>query len=366
MSEKFTAMKLQKLNKIYDFALIIFVFLSVFSLYIEQANVIFYEDHNDLFKVIELVTIIVFTVDYFVKILLSKHTLSYLKSFEGLIDLISILPFYLGLAGFIDASNLAWLRVFRILKLTKCITSSREESWLGGVNGLVLPFVVMASMVKLVIFTFEELHYWPKIENVTIIIGVIGFALAILLGTKLNVVYQRLFTIEDTVCRIVGSLRDIRFSEDCKNIQQEVLAWSKSLEEFLLSESENKLTSVNEFRYKTDQLEIKFEKNGIGGPQTAGFHRDVAFLIHRATSKTPIAFDHFLVAIMFFYVSVVILLIPSITGFVSTVLIAYVLSGMYFLINDIEHALDFSSESFIDVRLDALINFNKQNELVND
>ncbi len=66
---------------------------------------------------IEITASIIFTVEYILRIYVAKNKLKYIFSFYGIIDLISILPFYLSLAT--DAQVLKILRIFRILRLFK-------------------------------------------------------------------------------------------------------------------------------------------------------------------------------------------------------------------------------------------------------
>ncbi|MEO1927603.1 MAG: ion transporter [Nautiliaceae bacterium] len=66
---------------------------------------------------IEITATIIFTVEYILRIYVAKNKLKYIFSFYGIIDLISILPFYLSLAT--DAQVLKILRIFRILRLFK-------------------------------------------------------------------------------------------------------------------------------------------------------------------------------------------------------------------------------------------------------
>ena len=56
------------------------------------------------------------------------------------------------------------------------------------------------------------------------------------------------------------------------------------------------------------------------------------------------------------------MLADGIVGLVSSILLVYVLSGIYFLIADMDKPLDFSDDSFIDVRIDALEFFNEVNK----
>ncbi|MEM6517914.1 MAG: ion transporter [Cyanobacteria bacterium P01_D01_bin.71] len=65
----------------------------------------------------EIVVTLLFTAEYVVRIVTSRHKLRYIFSFYGLIDLLAILPFYLALG--IDLRGFRAFRLFRIFRLMK-------------------------------------------------------------------------------------------------------------------------------------------------------------------------------------------------------------------------------------------------------
>ncbi len=76
---------------------------------------------------IEICLIIVFTIEYILRIWVSNSSIKYIFSFYGIIDLLAILPYYIGLTG--DSKALRafrFLRLFRLLKLTR-YTQSLER-----------------------------------------------------------------------------------------------------------------------------------------------------------------------------------------------------------------------------------------------
>ncbi|MBJ6366834.1 ion transporter [Snuella sedimenti] len=91
-----------------------------------------------LLKYIEWFSVIVFTLEYFLRIYVADSKLRFVFSFFGIIDLLAILPFYLAFG--VDLRSLRalrFLRLFRILKLgrynramnhfTSAIKSAKEE-----------------------------------------------------------------------------------------------------------------------------------------------------------------------------------------------------------------------------------------------
>ena len=71
-------------------------------------------------RIFEVVTVSIFTIEYFLRLVLCRPRLSYAFSFFGVVDLIAILPFYLSTG--IDLRSIRafrMLRLFRLLKLAR-------------------------------------------------------------------------------------------------------------------------------------------------------------------------------------------------------------------------------------------------------
>jgi voltage-gated potassium channel len=71
---------------------------------------------------IELATVSIFSVEYVLRIWLSKRKLGYMFSFFGLIDLIAILPFYLSVG--VDLRSIRILRLMRLFRILKLASYS--------------------------------------------------------------------------------------------------------------------------------------------------------------------------------------------------------------------------------------------------
>ena len=69
-----------------------------------------------LLYVIEVVTVIIFTFEYAIRIMAAEKKSQYIFSFYGLIDLMAILPFYIS-----SGLDLRAVRVFRLLRLVRML-----------------------------------------------------------------------------------------------------------------------------------------------------------------------------------------------------------------------------------------------------
>ena len=74
----------------------------------------------DLF---EIVTVIIFTLEYLLRVFVARIKTHFIFSFFGIIDILSILPFYLAIG-----MDLRSLRAFRILRLVKILKLARYSS----------------------------------------------------------------------------------------------------------------------------------------------------------------------------------------------------------------------------------------------
>ncbi|ARN78538.1 voltage-gated potassium channel [Nonlabens spongiae] len=105
-------------GKIFDFTIQFLILISLVAYCIETLpnNPIWL---NSLLKSFEVVCIVIFSMEYLIRIWVAKNPLRYIFSFYGIIDLIAILPFYL--SRFIDARAVRAFRIFRVFRSLKLI-----------------------------------------------------------------------------------------------------------------------------------------------------------------------------------------------------------------------------------------------------
>ncbi len=118
-----------KAGKLFDIILLWVILLSVFLVMIESIQSI-NQEYGRLLKISEWIVTIFFSIEYVLRIWISKKKWSYIFSFFGLVDLLSLIPTYLslfitGTGGLLVIRALRLLRVFRILKLTRYTKQAR-------------------------------------------------------------------------------------------------------------------------------------------------------------------------------------------------------------------------------------------------
>lgn len=77
------------------------------------------ERYRHIFYWIDIVSAVIFSIEYILYLIISKKKLKYIFSFYGIIDLLSFLPSYLGLL------NLQFLKVLRITRLFRLLRMVR-------------------------------------------------------------------------------------------------------------------------------------------------------------------------------------------------------------------------------------------------
>lgn len=117
-------------GKAFDVALLFAILLSVVAVMLESVNTI-EKDYGKIFRAIEWVLTILFSLEYITRIYITEHKRQYIFSFYGLIDLLSLLPTYLSLilAGtqyLLVIRALRLLRVFRVLKLGRFVGEGEQ------------------------------------------------------------------------------------------------------------------------------------------------------------------------------------------------------------------------------------------------
>ncbi|MDC0386674.1 ion transporter [Flavobacteriaceae bacterium] len=134
-------------GKLFDILLLVTILLSVLFVGLESVSYIDAQ-YGVYLNAAEWVVTILFTVEYILRIICVQRPWNYIRSFYGVVDLISILPKYIsllivGTQSLVALKALRLLRIFRILKLTP---------YIGESNTLLK--ALKASRAKILVFTF--------------------------------------------------------------------------------------------------------------------------------------------------------------------------------------------------------------------
>ena len=132
---------------LFDLALIVAILLSV--IVVMLTTVAEYDGkYGRLFHLIEWGFTILFTIEYGLRLYCVRNRARYAKSFFGIVDLLSVLPTYLGLI----LTGTAPMMVIRILRILRLFRIMHMDRYVGEAN--ILLEVLIASWRKTLVFVY--------------------------------------------------------------------------------------------------------------------------------------------------------------------------------------------------------------------
>ncbi|MFP4163102.1 MAG: ion transporter [Chitinispirillaceae bacterium] len=137
-------------GKAFDVVLLIAILGSTLTVVLESVPEL-RNQFRPLFFYLEWGFTILFTIEYIMRLMCLRHPAGYMSSFFGVIDLLAVLPTYIGLLipgaqSFLILRLLRLLRVFRILKLGAYLSAAS-----------LLRNAILASKRKVLVFLFAVL-----------------------------------------------------------------------------------------------------------------------------------------------------------------------------------------------------------------
>ncbi|MCC5918525.1 MAG: ion transporter [Cryomorphaceae bacterium] len=176
-----------KMSKGFDLVLLLAILLSVLAAILDSVHEI-HRDYEKTLFLAEWSFTVLFTLEYGLRIWLSRNKKGYVFSFYGLIDFLAILPAYLSLIVIntqflIVVRALRFLRILRILKLGRYIQESRtlmralkaSRIKIGVFIGTVLTLVLVMGTIMFIVegpgngFTsIPRSMYWAIVTLTTV------------------------------------------------------------------------------------------------------------------------------------------------------------------------------------------------------
>ena len=135
-------------GKLFDYFIQILIFISLIAFAIEtlpnnSRQLIF------ILNIIEFFSVIIFSIEYLLRIYLSKSPLKYIFSFYGIIDLLAILPFYLNIS--LDLRSLRSFRIFRIFRALKIVRYNKALKRFGVAAKIVKEEVILFLIIIMIL-----------------------------------------------------------------------------------------------------------------------------------------------------------------------------------------------------------------------
>jgi len=155
------------LGKLFDIVLLILILLSVAAVMVESVE-LYSLKYATFLSIFEWIITGIFTLEYILRIVSVKRPLKYIFSFYGLIDLVSLLPTYLGIFMFSDSISsiktirtIRLLRVFRILKLFRYVKEANtlKQALIASKQRIIvflLAVLAVATIMGTIIYIIED------------------------------------------------------------------------------------------------------------------------------------------------------------------------------------------------------------------
>ena len=158
---------------IFDWSIMIQIALSILTIILDSFQSI-HEKYQSLFQVFEIVTVVVFTIEYILRIWTAdllypdaKHPyLKYIFSFMAIIDLLAILPFYLPFFS-ADLRFLRMMRLFRLFRLLRVLKLGRYFDALQIIVKVIrtsAPQLIMSIVICFFVMLFSAIIMY-EVEN---------------------------------------------------------------------------------------------------------------------------------------------------------------------------------------------------------
>lgn len=163
-------------SKTFDIVLLILIFGSILIVILDSVASLRAE-YGELFLTLEWISTLLFTIEYFLRVWLSRKPKGYIFSFYGIVDLLAILPTYLSffvlnsqLLSVIRALRL--LRVIRILKLGRYVVEAEylTRSLKASFNKILI-FIGFVITIVLIMGTFMFIIEGPEHGFTSIPVG---------------------------------------------------------------------------------------------------------------------------------------------------------------------------------------------------
>ena len=110
------------LGRAFDVSIQVLVVISLVSFSIDTLPSLTPAERLTL-NYVEWLTVILFSIEYIVRVWVAKRSLDYVLSFYGLVDLLAVIPFYLS-----TSLDLRSLKIFRLLRLVRILKLARFSS----------------------------------------------------------------------------------------------------------------------------------------------------------------------------------------------------------------------------------------------
>lgn len=140
------------LSRVFAFFIQALILLSVITFSVETLPDL-EPDTRFLLRIFETFSVVVFSIEYILRIYVSDKKLKFIFSFYGIIDLLSILPFYVALG--IDLRSLRALRFLRLFRILKLVRYNKAMNHFNAAIKSAKEEILLFIMVTLILMYFS-------------------------------------------------------------------------------------------------------------------------------------------------------------------------------------------------------------------
>lgn len=139
-------------SRVFAFFIQALILLSVITFSVETLPDL-EPDTRFLLRIFETFSVVVFSIEYILRIYVSDKKLKFIFSFYGIIDLLSILPFYVALG--VDLRSLRALRFLRLFRILKLVRYNRALNHFNAAIKSAKEEILLFIMVTLILMYFS-------------------------------------------------------------------------------------------------------------------------------------------------------------------------------------------------------------------
>lgn len=172
-------------DKIINTFIISLIILNVVAVVLETEHSI-YIQYESFFKIFDLASVIIFTIEYVLRVWSATHDpkykhwfwgrLKYMCTWEAIIDLLAILPFYLHAIFVFDLRILRLLRLLRLVRIFKLTSYMKSAKLIGNVfrsktHELLLSLLLIVGLILIsscVIYFAEHTAQPEKFSSILV------------------------------------------------------------------------------------------------------------------------------------------------------------------------------------------------------
>lgn len=137
-----------KIGRRFDIFIQLLILLSLFSFSVETLPNLS-KSTTELLNFIEIITIVIFSIELLLRLFLTSPPFKYIFSFYGIIDFLAVIPFYLSIG--VDLRSVRVFRLFRLFRIFKLFKYS------SAIDRLVLAFKEIKK--ELIIFLIGTIFF---------------------------------------------------------------------------------------------------------------------------------------------------------------------------------------------------------------